>query len=55
MSSLCRSREIMAKLESIIDSYKSEAEKRVKFLMPITPELQKVAKVFSRIISKIKI
>lgn len=39
--------EVMAKLESIIDSYKSEAEKRVKFLMPITRELQKVAKVFS--------
>jgi len=39
--------EIMAKLESIIDSYKSETEKRVKFLMPITRELQKVAKVFS--------
>jgi hypothetical protein len=39
--------EIMAKLKLIIDSYKSEAEKRVKFLMPITRELQKVAKVFS--------
>lgn len=39
--------EIMAKLKSIIDSYKSETEKRVKFLMPITRELQKVAKVFS--------
>jgi len=39
--------EIMAKLKSIIDSYKSKTEKRVKFLMPITRELQKVAKVFS--------
>ena len=39
--------EIMAKLKSIIDSYKSETEKRVKFLMPITRELQKVAKVFT--------
>jgi len=39
--------EIMAKLKTIIDSYKSETEKRVKFLMPITRELQKVAKVFS--------
>lgn len=38
---------IMAKLKSVIDSYKSETEKRVKFLMPITQELQKVAKVFS--------
>ncbi len=39
--------EIMAKLKSIIDTYKSKTEKRVKFLMPITRELQKVAKVFS--------
>ncbi len=39
--------EIMAKLKTIIDSYKSKTEKRVKFLMPITKELQKVAKVFS--------
>jgi len=39
--------EIMAKLKSIIDSYKSKTEKRVKFLMPITRELQKVAKVFA--------
>lgn len=39
--------EIMAKLKSIIESYKSKTEKRVKFLMPITQQLQKVAKVFS--------
>lgn len=39
--------EIMAKLESLIDSYKSKTEKRVKFLIPITQQLQKVAKVFS--------
>ncbi len=39
--------EIMAKLKTIIDSYKSQTEKRVKFLMPITKELQKVAQVFS--------
>ncbi|MCK4433910.1 hypothetical protein KAU92_00355 [Candidatus Bathyarchaeota archaeon] len=39
--------EIMVNLKSIIDSYKSKTEKRVKFLLPITKELQKVAKVFS--------
>lgn len=39
--------EIMVKLKSVIDSYKSKTEERVKFLMPITKELQKVAKVFS--------
>lgn len=39
--------EIMQKLKLIINSYKSKIEKRVKFLMPITKELQKVAKVFS--------
>lgn len=39
--------EIMQKLKSIINSYKSKIEKRIKFLMPITKELQKVAKVFS--------
>jgi hypothetical protein len=39
--------EIMEKLKFIIDSHKSKTEKRVKFLMPITQELQKVAEVFS--------
>jgi hypothetical protein len=39
--------EIMMKLKTIITSYKSKAEKRVKFLMTVTKELQKVAKVFS--------
>ena len=39
--------EIMVNLKSVIDSYRSKTEKRVKFLMSITKELQKVAKVFS--------
>ena len=39
--------EIMAKLKSIIDSHKLRIEKRVKFLMSITQELQRVARVFS--------
>jgi|GEM_PF-596099 len=39
--------EIMMKLKTIITLYKSKAEKRVKFLMTVTKELQKVAKVFS--------
>ena len=39
--------EITAQLKSIIDSYKSKAEKRVEFLLPITKELQKIAQVFS--------
>lgn len=39
--------EIMLKLKSMIDSYKSKAEKRVNFLMSITKELQKVAKAFA--------
>jgi hypothetical protein len=39
--------EIMVNLKSVIDSYRSRTEKRVKFLMSITKELQKVAKVFS--------
>ena len=39
--------EIMVNLKSVIDSYRSKTEKRVKFLMTITKELQKVAKVFS--------
>jgi hypothetical protein len=37
---------IMMELRSIINSYKARAEKRVKFLLSITKELQKVAKVF---------
>jgi len=39
--------EIMAQLKTIIDSYRLRIEKRIKFLLPITRELQKVAKVFS--------
>lgn len=38
--------EIMLKLRSVINSYKSETENRVKFLISVTKELQKVAKVF---------
>lgn len=40
--------EIMMKLKSIVESYKSETEKRVKFLLSITKELQKVAKIFAK-------
>ena len=39
--------EIMMKLKAIIASYKSNTEKRVKFLMQMTKGLQKVAEVFS--------
>jgi hypothetical protein len=39
--------EIMLKLKSVIDSYKSKTEKRVNFLLAITKELQKVATVFA--------
>ena len=39
--------EIMLKLKFVINSYKAKTEKRVKFLMPVAKELQKVAKVFS--------
>jgi len=39
--------EIMSKLKSAVDSYRSRTEKRVNFLMAITKELQKVAMVFS--------
>ena len=39
--------EIMARLEAIIEAYKSRIENRIKFLLPITQELQQVAKVFS--------
>jgi hypothetical protein len=39
--------EIMTKLKVMIDSCRSKTETRVKFLMSITKELQKVAKVFS--------
>jgi len=39
--------EIMTKLKTIINTSKSKAEKRVKFLITITKELQKVAKVLS--------
>jgi phosphopantetheine adenylyltransferase len=39
--------EIMLQLKSIINSYKSRIEKRVKFLMSITKDLQKIAEVFS--------
>ena len=40
--------EIVTKLKAIINSYKSKTENRVKFLMAITKELQKVAEVFSK-------
>ncbi len=39
--------EIMMKLKSVISSHRSKTEKRVKFLMAVTKELQKVAEVFS--------
>jgi hypothetical protein len=39
--------EIMVKLKSVINEYKAKTEKRVRFLMSITKELQKVAEVFS--------
>lgn len=39
--------EIMMELKALINSFKSNAEKRVKFLLSITKELQKVAKVFA--------
>ncbi len=39
--------EIMMKLRVLIVSYKSDAERRVRFLMAITRELQKIAKVFT--------
>jgi hypothetical protein len=39
--------EIMMKLKAVINSYKSRTEKRVKFLMSVTKELQKIAEVFS--------
>jgi len=39
--------EIMMKLKIIFTSHRSNTEKRVKFLMSITKELQKVAEVFS--------
>jgi len=46
--------EIMLKLKTVINSYKSKTEKRVQFLMAITKELQKVAKVFSEDTPKVK-
>jgi hypothetical protein len=39
--------DIMMRLKTVIDTYRTRTEKRVKFLMSITTELQKVAKVFS--------
>jgi len=39
--------EIMTKLKMVINTSRSKIEKRVKFLITITRELQKVAKVFS--------
>ena len=39
--------DVMMKLKMIINSCKSKTEKRVKFLMSVTKELQKVAKVFA--------
>jgi len=40
--------EILLKLKSVINSYRSRTEERVRFLMSITKELQKVAEVFSK-------
>jgi hypothetical protein len=39
--------EIMGKLRTVINTHRSNTESRVKFLMQITKELQKVAQVFS--------
>jgi hypothetical protein len=39
--------DVMAKLKMVINSCRSKTEKRVKFLMSVTKELQKVAKVFT--------
>jgi hypothetical protein len=39
--------EIMTQLKSMINAYRMRTEQRVKFLMPITKELQKIAEVFS--------
>jgi len=40
--------DILAKLKTLIDLHKAETEKRVNFLMSVTQELQKVARVFSQ-------
>jgi hypothetical protein len=37
----------MKQLKSVISAHRMRTEKRVKFLMPITKELQKIAEVFS--------
>jgi hypothetical protein len=39
--------EVMQKLKSMINAYRVSTEKRVKFLMVITKEMQKIAEVFS--------
>jgi len=39
--------EVMMKLKSVINSHRTKTEKRVKFLMSVTKELQKVAEVFA--------
>ena len=39
--------EIMAKLKTVINTSKLKTENRVKFLITVTKELQKVAKIFS--------
>ena len=41
------SREILMKLKFVVSSFKSKTEQRVKFLMSITKELQKIAEAFS--------
>ncbi|MGB9959424.1 MAG: hypothetical protein ACPLKQ_02750 [Candidatus Bathyarchaeales archaeon] len=41
--------EIIEKLGAMVNSQRSKIEKRVKILMPITKELQKVAKVFEEL------
>lgn len=46
--------EIMTKLKLVMDSHRVETEKRAKFLMSMTKELQKVAKILSEQQGKIK-
>jgi hypothetical protein len=41
------SNEILMKLKTVITSYRTKTENRVRFLMPIAKELQKIAEVFS--------
>lgn len=41
------SREILMGLKTVVNSFKSKTEQKVKFLMSITKELQKIAEVFT--------